>query len=205
MMKLNPYPLAKKWLWQSKSKIRSRHNARLLILLFTLLSACGGQVSNIPSNPYIAPSIAPKTPTSAVTALPTLDVTNVAACLNDLKYIDDVTVPDGTRFAPQAPIEKIWLVGNTGTCNWESGYTFRLLSGPEMGASVQQSLIPARSGGEVEIRILFAAPGAPGSYVSKWQAFNPAGEPFGDIIFIDISVDISLAPTAPATETDSDS
>ncbi|MEK6256452.1 MAG: NBR1-Ig-like domain-containing protein [Chloroflexota bacterium] len=209
-MKSNLYQLAKKrknWLWLSKPKsyFHSAHYATLLIIILTLLSACGGQGSNIPNNPYIAPSLAPKIPTPNATEAPSVSSTSAVSCKNDLKYVDDVTVPDGTRFAPHAPIEKIWLVSNAGTCNWENGYTFRLISGPEMGATSEQSLIPARSGSEIEIRILFTAPGAPGNYVSKWQAYNPAGEPFGDVIFIDVSVDVSLVPITSTIEAGSDS
>ncbi|MCH7662241.1 MAG: hypothetical protein IH859_00015 [Chloroflexi bacterium] len=122
-----------------------------------------------------------------------------------MEFIEDVTVQDGTRFAPNASIEKIWLVRNSGTCNWESGYTLQLISGPDLGAETTQALFPARSGSEIEINVGFTAPDAPGNYISKWRAFNPAGEPFGDLIFIDISVDVSLVPITTTADAEEES
>jgi hypothetical protein len=155
----------------------------------------------MPDNPFIAPTLAPKIVVSPTQTPATDEPTETVSCVDKLKFVDDVTVPDGARFAPHASIEKVWLVRNEGTCNWDTGYTLRLISGPEMGADAEQALFPARSGSEVEIRLFFFAPGAPGSYVSKWQAFDPGGEPFGDLIFIDIVVDIGLVPTAATTPT----
>lgn len=192
----------RKWRWRDLYPITNFLNFKnYLIVLAILLSACGGQVARIPENPYVAPSLAPKIQISPTETLETSEPNETISCKDNLKFVDDVTVPDGTRFAPRASIEKVWLVRNEGTCNWDTGYTLRLISGPEMGAEVEKALFPARNGSEVEIRLLFFAPGAPGRYVSKWQAFDPAGEPFGDLIFIDIVVDVSLIPPAENTPT----
>ena len=118
-----------------------------------------------------------------------LTPTPTEACVDDLAFVEDVTVPDGTVFAQGEEIEKVWLVRNEGTCNWDSGYRLRLIAGPPMGADSEQALFPARSGGEAEIRITFTAPGAAGTYKSSWQAFNPRDEAFGEPIFIEIVVE----------------
>ena len=57
-----------------------------------------------------------------------------------------------------------------------------------MNAVQEQMLIPARSGTNAMIRIVFQAPSEAGKYRSAWQAYNPDGHPFGDPIFIDIVV-----------------
>ncbi|MDH3943055.1 MAG: NBR1-Ig-like domain-containing protein [Anaerolineae bacterium] len=167
-----------------------------------LLSACGGQAASIPDNPFVAPTTEPivlpsATPEPSTPSSPSS--TEESDCTNALQYVDDLTIPDGSQYAPGAEVEKVWLVRNAGSCDWENGYTLRLVSGPNLGAGDQVALFPARSGSEVEIRILFTAPGAPGDYVSEWQAFDPSGEPFGDVIFIDIEVSLALAPPASAT------
>jgi hypothetical protein len=103
-------------------------------------------------------------------------------------YVEDVTIPDGTIVSPGAAIDKRWRVQNNGTCNWDSRYRVRRISGPELGLAADQALFPARSGAEAVIRLLLTAPDEPGSYRSAWQAINPLGEPFGDPIFVDIIV-----------------
>jgi hypothetical protein len=57
----------------------------------------------------------------------------------------------------------------------------------------EQALYPARSGTQVELRIVFTAPNEPGIYRSAWQAHDPEGQPFGDQFFIEIVVE-ALAP-----------
>lgn len=143
--------------------------------------------SDLPRDvPFIAPTLVP-------TALPTSAATRAVLqtsgpCLDSLSYISDITVPDGTVVAPAASVDKRWEVENSGTCSWTSRYRLKLVAGPEMGAKPEQSLLPARSGARVVLRIQFTAPSEPGTYRSAWQAFNPDGQPFGDAIYIEIVV-----------------
>jgi hypothetical protein len=111
-----------------------------------------------------------------------------ANCTDQLKFISDLTIPDGTIVQPGATIDKRWSIENSGTCNWDSKYTLRLIAGPDMGASPEQPLYPSRSGSRAEIRITFNAPTKPAAYRSAWQAYNPDGNPFGDPFYIDILV-----------------
>jgi hypothetical protein len=57
-----------------------------------------------------------------------------------------------------------------------------------MATQTEYALFPARSGTQVEIRILFTAPQEPGVHRSAWQAYDPQGEIFGDPIFIEVVV-----------------
>lgn len=109
-------------------------------------------------------------------------------CVNDLTFLEDLTIPDGAVVQPGDELDKRWLVENSGTCNWDRDYGLVLIGGPDMGAAQHQALFPARSGARAVIRIIFTAPEEPGVYRSAWQARDPSGELFGDPFFIEIVV-----------------
>lgn len=132
-------------------------------------------------------------PTSIVTpeSTPTQQASSVqeTECTNLLQFIaPDLTYPDGTEVKPGEAIDKQWKVKNAGTCNWDSTYTLQLMGGESMGAASPQALVPARNGTETVIAIQFTAPSEPGSYTSQWKAYGPGGQPFGDLLYIDITV-----------------
>jgi hypothetical protein len=109
-------------------------------------------------------------------------------CTNNLTYIQDITIPDGTPVTPGQTLDKRWRIQNSGTCNWDEHYRMKMVAGPGLGAPVEQALYPARSGSEAVIRIMFTAPADTGAYRSAWQAYDPQGEPFGDPFFIEVIV-----------------
>jgi hypothetical protein len=119
-----------------------------------------------------------------IPAVPTLTPT----CTDNLTFVRDVTIPDGTVVAPGSLLDKQWLIQNSGDCNWDSGYHLRLISGNALGASTDQALYPARSGTQATERILFTAPQEAGEFISEWQAFNSNGIAFGESFFIKIVV-----------------
>lgn len=127
--------------------------------------------------------------TSTPAATHELIPTTTPSCSNNLLFIEDLTIPDGTLVTPGASIEKQWKVENNGTCNWDERYRVKLIAGVEMGAKVDQALYPARSGTQSTIRIVFTAPDEIGNYRSAWQAFSPEDLPFGDPFFIEIVVE----------------
>jgi hypothetical protein len=167
-----------------------------LALIITLgLSGCGLHPQL--ADPSSANDAIFRPPTQQPTLTPTLAApaavtsprsTPLIACKDNLTFVNDQTIPDGTQVSPNSTLDKRWEVENSGTCNWDELYHIRLIGGPELGAAPVQSLFPARSGTRVIIRILMTAPAEPGSYHSAWQAYNPADEPFGDPFFIDIVV-----------------
>lgn len=150
---------------------------------------------------YRAPTAAvPLTPlvaipaTQASTPKPVDFPTATPACTNNLSFIADLSIPDGTVVTPGETIDKRWQVKNSGTCNWDQSYHFRLTAGPDLGAANEQALFPARSGIEFPLRILFSAPQEPGTYRSAWQAIDPQGQSFGDPVFIEVVVQPASAP-----------
>ncbi|MEW5873357.1 MAG: NBR1-Ig-like domain-containing protein [Chloroflexota bacterium] len=172
----------------------------LLALGLCLLSACNADGSTAPGQDapiFRAPTSVPQTP--LVVAQPSPSPTPnpirvnprpsaTPACTDDLRFLEDLTVPDGAQVEPGAVIDKRWKVENAGTCNWDERYRLRLIEGPNLGAPEEQALYPARGNTQAEIRILFTAPAEPGIYRSAWQAFDPQGQAFGEMIYIQISV-----------------
>lgn len=168
-----------------------------IIFLPGALSACTGQpLLPKPPTATIAPPYIPPTPVLAsATPLPSATVTpgerptiTPVPCINQLTFIDDLTIPDGSLVPPEGRLDKRWSVENSGSCNWDEGYSLRLIAGSSLGSPTELALYPARSGTRADIRIIFTAPGEAGPYRSAWQAHDPAGEAFGDQIFIDIIV-----------------
>lgn len=199
-MKKKSYPMKLLRKWKSKNNLSNITVPSLLLLAMTLLlSACGEQAALNTPEYFIPPTLANQAePISFETPTPILPTPTIA-CENDLSFIDDVTVPDGTKFAPGDVIEKVWLVRNSGTCNWTADYRVRFIDGDPMNAGLEQALFPARSGSEAEIRVTFVAPNRNGLVLSSWQAYSPEGQPFGTLFYISIVVDSTLPPTATLT------
>lgn len=166
----------------------------LLVLVSSLFMSGCVRVQNIDPQsgqveyfrpPTLVPTPLPPTPTLSITA----QSNQSGGCSNSLSFISDATIPDGTVVTAGSSMDKRWEVKNSGTCNWEEGYTLRLISGPEMGVNPVQALIPARSGSQMVIRIVFTAPAETGAHISAWQAYDRQGNPFGDSFYINIQVE----------------
>lgn len=165
----------------------------LLGVLF-LLSGCLRPLQADPMEAevpaFVPPTLIPPTPTMELipTQVINPDETQSDTCIDNLTFIEDKSIPDGTEVNPGTIIAKEWEVKNSGTCNWGSGYTIRLIGGPALEASSPQDLFPARSGTSLTIQIDFVAPEEPGNFRSAWQAYNPSELAFGDSFYVDFVV-----------------
>ncbi len=175
---------------------RTRPSLLAVLLTFIFASACAPQATPTAFRPPTKPAptqvLSTITPIPALyTAVPTSTVTatpTAGPCANNLEFIQDVTIPDGTSISFGASIDKQWLVNNNGTCNWDSTYRLKWVGGDPLGAAQEQVLYPARAGTQTTLRITFTAPTAEGTYESSWQAYGPDGIAFGDPIFMKIVV-----------------
>lgn len=186
----------------NREHIQPVHARVSLLALCLLLCACqagtqgsaapseGGQLyrppTNVPQTPLVIPLPSPSPTASALDEV--FRPTATPVCTNDLRFIEDLTFPDGTAVAPGGTVDKRWLVENSGTCNWDEFYRLRMIEGPSLGAATEQALYPARGGAQAVIRIVFSAPLEPGAYRSAWQAHTPRGQPFGDVFYLAITV-----------------
>jgi hypothetical protein len=95
-------------------------------------------------------------------------------------FVADVTVPDGTVFAPGATFKKTWRLKNVGTCTWTTSYTMAFDSGSQMGGpnsvALPNSVAPGQN---VDVPVDLTAPSTPGSYRGFWSFRNANGARFG--------------------------
>lgn len=171
----------------------------ILFIIIFLTSSCSPQPEPTPFRPPTSipftQVVLTSTPLPTLTAeIPIATQLNVfftstsEPCTNILSFLDDVTIEDGTTFSPNASIDKQWLVKNDGTCDWDATYKLKWVGGDPMSANTEQPLYPARAGTQATLRIIFTAPAEFGQYESAWQAVDPDGNFFGDLVFIKIVV-----------------
>ena len=119
-----------------------------------------------------------------------LSVDAVAStCDDNSEFVTDVTVPDGTHFAPNTVFQKTWRVRNTGTCTWDATYRLTFISGDRMfgprSAPLGETVQP---GEEVDVSVTLIAPETAGTYQGQWQLFAPDATPFGTNVYVAIVV-----------------
>ncbi len=137
--------------------------------------------------------ITPTVPAPRPTPVPTIALP--AGCENKGRFAGDVTVKDGTEFAPGEAFDKAWSVTNYGTCPWGGGYTVRFKDGDPMSGTKSIPLVervePEATG---IITVPMTAPDAPGTYRSNWQMVDLNGQPFGPDLYVEIKVVPGIVP-----------
>ena len=124
------------------------------------------------------------------------------------EFVDDISVPDGTIFAPNDVFVKTWQLKNTGTTTWNTDYALIFIDGELMGAAPTIPLqAPVAPGESVNLSIELTAPTEDGIYKGFWKLRNAKNEVFGvgpdalDAFWFIISVSQSAAPAATLTPT----
>lgn len=103
-----------------------------------------------------------------------------ASCTKIIQFLEDVTIPDDTRFNPGEEFVKTWRLRNGGTCPWTTDYTLLSVSGDEDLAVAPQPLPqPVAPGQTIDLSVTLTAPEAFGTYRSNWQIADAEGNPFG--------------------------
>lgn len=137
--------------------------------------------------------------TPAATTAPAVDPAGNAA-----EFVLDVTVPDGTNFAPGASFTKTWRVKNTGAHTWTTAYALVFSSGEKMGAPDSVPLpVSVAPGQSVDISVSMTAPTKADIYYSFWVLRDNVGNVFGvgpdgnQPIYAQINVVTGATPGAP--------
>ena len=107
-------------------------------------------MENIDYQPFVPPTLSPTkqpTPTekpkekNTPVPIPGMEVESSSGCTDNLVFIQDITIPDGTIVVAGSTLDKQWEVENTGTCDWGEGYTLRLYTGLSLNSDDQLQLI----------------------------------------------------------------
>ena len=171
----------------------------ILTVILLILSAC-----NLPANApateepnmvftaaaqtiqaQLTPTLSFSTPTlpsipatnTTVAASPTvrpISTTPPTAMCDLAQFVRDVTIPDGSTFAPSAIFTKTWRLRNAGTCTW-SGYTLVFDSGDAMNGTSPTTIGTVGPGQEVDLSVNLTAPATVGSYRGFWRIRNASG------------------------------
>jgi polar amino acid transport system substrate-binding protein len=130
-----------------------------------------------------------------------------AACVDGMKFVSDVTYPDNNmttpaKMNPGQSFVKTWRVQNIGTCTWTTAYKLTYAYGnvPAAQMNGQPAMIqsPVAPGQTVDISVPLVAPTQPGTYQGFWQMVNAENIPFGQVIWVGITVPNPNNPTATA-------
>src|SRR5262245_29383090 len=127
---------------------------------------------NAPTKTPIPPTTTPVPPTN--TPVPTA----ITYC-DWAAFITDVTIPDGTQFAPGEVFTKTWRLKNIGTCTWTPDYDIAFASGSQMSGTNMQMPGYVAPGQTVDVAVTFTAPSTPGHYIGYWMLRNGSGKLFG--------------------------
>eukprot|EP00252_Welwitschia_mirabilis_P012674 TRINITY_DN27_c0_g1_i1.p1 TRINITY_DN27_c0_g1~~TRINITY_DN27_c0_g1_i1.p1 ORF type:complete len:836 (-),score=120.23 TRINITY_DN27_c0_g1_i1:178-2451(-) len=110
----------------------------------------------------------------------------------DSRFVQDVTIFDGTQLAPGTPFVKIWRLRNNGTLPWPYQTKLVRVGGDDLGATDAVTLQVGEKGypleGELDVAVDFVAPMQPGRYVSYWRLMAPSGQKFGQRVWVLIQV-----------------
>lgn len=191
----------------------------IILLTGIVLTACGGQAAQATETPTAVPQTATKppetnTPTEAVIPVTSLTTTpsatptpfvpeNAADCINNAKFVSDVTIPDNSNIIAGTAFTKTWRVQNAGTCIWWSGYTLEHYSENAMSAPASVPLPVTNPGENADISVDLVAPSTAGTYRGNFVIKNPEGL----IMQVDndsrlwLIINVGSAPTGTATGT----
>ncbi len=134
---------------------------------FTATYTATATVTNTP-----VPTATPVPPTATATAQP-------IPC-DLVGSIVDISIPDGTTFAPNKSFVKTWRLKNTGSCTWTTGYALVFVGGSALGAPTVVGLSTnVRPGDVVDVSVSMVSPAAAGTYTGYWQLRNAGGGLFG--------------------------
>ncbi len=120
----------------------------------------------------------------------------------DMRWIADLTTPDGTRLREGTTFVKQWRVENSGERHWGDGFRLVHVAGnPAMAKGIAAHIVPATKNGEqVVLSVPMAAPtaasGRATTFESHWRLQDDRGNFFGDTIWAKI---VSLPTVAQPT------
>lgn len=118
------------------------------------------------------------------------DGADVDDCENDLDFVSDVNIPDGTTIVRGNTFTKTWRVRNSGTCAWQADYRFVQIEGTTLSANPSEISVPLLSpGGETDLSVtltLSSTAQIGETYRVKFQLQDGDDNFFGQTPFVDV-------------------
>jgi hypothetical protein len=157
--------------------------------MLTEIASLQTQVARQPTSGASEPTPAPVIPTATAvpptaTQIPT--ATQVPATptpslpCNEIGFIGDVSIPDGSILSPGMYFNKTWRLRNMGSCTWTSGYDLVYVGGDLLGGPSQQAIPANVAPGEViDLTVSLTAPARDGFYRGFWRLRDASGTLFG--------------------------
>jgi hypothetical protein len=104
-------------------------------------------------------------------------------CVYRATFLGDVSVPDNSPIAPNAPFNKIWSVRNDSTCAWGPGtamHSLVFVGGTPMNPQARVELpYVVQPGQSFELSVSLVSPSLPGTYRAEWKLKADTGELIG--------------------------
>jgi hypothetical protein len=123
------------------------------------------------ATPTLEPTHTPLPPTATEKPAPTATPRPTATPLpcNLASFVKDVTVPDGTTFAPGTAFTKSWRLRNAGSCTWDSGYRLVFYKGEDLDGTTTRLPKTVQPGQTVDVSVNLTAPDTTGTYQGFWM------------------------------------
>ena len=157
-----------------------------------------------------APTATAEIPPTATSAAPPTP----APCVNGMRFVGDLNLDDNNMqspppMSPGQAFTKGWRIQNSGTCSWNPSYRLVFVGGNTPAASMGGQPTPVQGivapGQQFDMFVNLVAPLTPGVYQGIWQMVDPQNQPFGDRIWVGITVPAAPTATPPPTQTPSPS
>ncbi len=165
----------------------------------TVVAQLSATAPVIEATPTLNPTNINQIPVETETAVPTVVVTPVPATSTPIpptatpipptptpipcyqvKFVQDITIPDGTKIIAGTTFTKTWRIRNSGSCTWDTRFDIAFVSGTQMTSGTIWDLTKeVRPGETVDISINMTAPATVGTYQANFQMANPNGVRFG--------------------------
>jgi hypothetical protein len=164
----------------------------------TYASSLTGTVVTVPTKSPTPIILEPTITPTAITVTPEIPPT--ADPCYKLKYIDDLTIRDGTAMKAGEVFTKTWLVQNSGGCAWRPGFTFANVGGDPMRGNLVTITDTVPPGSKQELTLQLVVPsGQNGVILSSWRMADKNGAFFGDTLSVNIVVGDSTTPAVTST------
>ena len=153
--------------------------AQLTGLAQTLTASVATNTPQPPTSTNTSAPDATDTPGSTDTPIGFVPSATAAPC-NAMRFVADVTVPDGSVMQPNQVFYKTWRVQNIGSCTWSPRYSIVYFGGLQMsGKSPLQLGVSIGPGQYVNLTVKMTAPPQNGVFHGDWALMDEQGNIFG--------------------------